>query len=494
VFGSGPFIATATAQSGSVNNTVTIDGTGNYYMQFPFFLQQNTIVIQFTAPQSGSMTIGGIFTTTCPVASPTPTINPSSTATNTPVPVTGTLTPIPTFTPLPSGHNTFTRTPTATVPVSTATPTNTNTPAPGTTEWNCGDVTFPLLNCNVLPLSLSAYTVANHWTVISNQVSGAAGYVVNAALRGIAGGTNDQQSWHMQASAPRADIISDTVTAHATGELYASYHADNYYSAALNNISIAIQLSGGSLQYLCGLDTGTDHCSGVLDLGPVTSGGNYQISMISCNASTCTTYNTFEYLVKLDNVYVQAVGASPTWTNTPTVTGTATSGVTPGTVTSTPTPSLTPIPIPGAMSTDIPTATECPGGCVVTQLTAIPGMATRVTVDTSPFSPFTSLSLARSTCAPFGYVAIPYPVVHGTPAYGSTTPLSVTWTVPITAPWDDTHPFSNTAIQPCAMLNEIPSTVWDFTYWFTVFAIAVVFIMWLIGFVGRLSGEETING
>jgi hypothetical protein len=44
------------------------------------------------------------------------------------------------------------------------------------------------------------------------------------------------------------------------------------------------------------------------------------------------------------------------------------------------------------------------------------------------------------------------------------------------------------------MLNEIPSTVWDFTYWFSVFAIAVVFIMWLIGFVGRLSGEETING
>jgi len=154
----------------------------------------------------------------------------------------------------------------------------------------------------------------------------------------------------------------------------------------------------------------------------------------------------------------------------------------------------TPIPIPGAISTAIPSDTPCPGGCAVGQLTQVPGFATRVLVDTSPFSALEHLSLARSSCQPFGYVQLPVPVIHGTPALGSTTPLSFTWTAPVTHTWDDTNVFSNTALQPCAMVNEIPSFVWDLTYWLSVLMCAVGWFMWLIGFVGRLSGEETING
>jgi hypothetical protein len=43
-------------------------------------------------------------------------------------------------------------------------------------------------------------------------------------------------------------------------------------------------------------------------------------------------------------------------------------------------------------------------------------------------------------------------------------------------------------------MDEIPTFVWDFTYWLSVFGAAVVWIMWMIGLVGRLSGDETING
>jgi len=108
------------------------------------------------------------------------------------------------------------------------------------------------------------------------------------------------------------------------------------------------------------------------------------------------------------------------------------------------------------------------------------------------------MSLTRSSCVPFGYLQIPVPHIIGTPAFGSTTPLSYTWTTPITGPWDNSIisgsiVLTNTALQPCGM-SEIPTFVWDLTYWLSVIMLAVGWFLWLIGFVGRLSGEETING
>jgi len=215
----------------------------------------------------------------------------------------------------------------------------------------------------------------------------------------------------------------------------------------------------------------------------VTGGSTYQV-WITLGTSIVGTH--------IDNVTFTYGAGVNTATPTSTPTGTATGTATPPGPTSTPT--QTPLPIPGAQSTPIPTDTPCPGGCAVGQLTQVPGFATRVLVDTSPFSALEHLSLARSSCQPFGYVQIPVPVIHGTPALGSTTPLSFTWTAPVTHTWDDTNVFSNTALQPCAMVKEIPSFVWDFTYWLSVLMCAVGWCMWLIGFVGRLSGDETING
>jgi hypothetical protein len=216
------------------------------------------------------------------------------------------------------------------------------------------------------------------------------------------------------------------------------------------------------------------------DMGPVTAGVPVLFGVAKQGAPTGIVE------LSLVQVWVGSSSSTPGPSPTSTVTVTPTPGPSG-------TPTLTPVPIPGAMSTGIPTSTECPGGCAVKAVTAIPGMATVVTVDTSPFSQLQHLSLARNGCTAFGYVQVPYPVIHGTPVLGSTTPLSVTWTLPVTHDWDNTEPFSNTAIEPCAM-SEIPTSLWDFTYWLSVFACSVVFIMWLIGLVGRLSGEETING
>jgi len=243
-----------------------------------------------------------------------------------------------------------------------------------------------------------------------------------------------------------------------------------------------------------GCDVGSSvYC--LVNLGPTVSGTTYQFGFADDHVGTSG------YDAVLHAVFVSSTGASPTPAPTFTVTATPTLAASTATaaaqmtltaVASSFTP--TPIPIPGTQETLIPTDTPCPGGCAVKQLTQVPGFATRVLVDTSPFSALEHLSLARSSCQPFGYVQIPVPVIHGTPALGSTTPLSFTWTAPVTHTWDDTNVFSNTALQPCAMVNEIPSFVWDLTYWLSVLMCAVGWFMWLIGFVGRLSGDETING
>jgi hypothetical protein len=278
-------------------------------------------------------------------------------------------------------------------------------------------------------------------------------------------------------------VCDQVVTAGATGNIFVRYQA----TSITNNFT----------WQLCGtgcfnVDTSSCHAGSgnwcVQNLGAVTNGASSTFS-VGLNRGSSTPDSQMYFV--FDNFWVGSSGNTPT--PVPSATPTITNTPAPGTPTNTVTVTQTPVPIPGAMSTNIPTATECPGGCAVAALTQIPGLSTRVTVDTSPFSPFTSLSLARSSCAAFGYAQIPYPVIHGTPALGSTTPLSVTWTLPVTHDWDNTQPFSNTAIEPCAM-SEIPTYIWDFTYWLSVLGCAIVFIMWLIGVIGRLSGDETING
>lgn len=477
-FGSGPFITTATAPVGGIQNTITINDNGHYYMQLNWVPSTiiGPIAIQLTAPDTGNISIQNITVSPCPVPTSTPTINPSSTSTNTPVPVTGTPTPIPTFTPLPSGHITFTRTPTPPAPTGTTT----NTPIPTATPnpfFDCGQPSYPLLNCSWINGTGSG-TPPTHW-----NYSGSI-FPINNCI--AAGGVLTYPTLEAESASGTSTVCGQSVTVGATGNVFVQLQA-SIRSGSDNNLYVCatacFDMNGNYVSCPAG---GSSYC--IMNLGAVTASTSSTFSLQLFRGSSSPDDS---FYIVINNVWV---GSSSTPTPVPSATTTVTSTPAPGTSTPTYTPTLTPVPIPGAMSTAIPTDTECPGGCVVAQLTAIPGVATRFTVDTSPFSPFTSLSVSRSSCAPFGFVQIPYPVIHGTPALGSTNPLSITWTIPATSTWDDTHPFSNTAIQPCAMVNEIPSSIWDMTYWLSVFFLAVVFIMWLIGYVGRLSGDETING
>lgn len=494
-FQQGSFLVVGTVDSGSQSNTVQIDGPGDYFMQFPGFLTNNLVTLQMTAGSNGSaMTIAGITSSACAVSSSTPTVNPSFTPTDTAVPVSGTPTPIATHTPLPSGHSTFTATPTPAPGTNTATATATPIP-----ERDCGLSTFPLLNCDwtnsgIGDPSAGPLTPGTHW---SNRVSGSYPIstcgntsVVNARFVSMYN-TQDTMLWGCW----------QQVTPGLTGHLKIQYNFSNYSgtwyfvvtdSGTVNSdgtYDSGTQTRYGVYDSGCGYNSDPTSPMCVIDLGTVTSGSTVDIG-IGEEGSLGNWDNGQMYIL---DTWVSTSTSDDTPTPAP-----ATATIT-GTIPPTSTPTITPVPIPGAMSTAIATSTECPGGCAVAALTDVPGIATRITVDTSPFSPFTSLSLARSDCKPFGYVQIPYPVIHGTPALGSSIPLSVTWTAPVTHDWDNSNPYSNTAIQPCAMdvinyINGTPTHIWDLTYWMSVLAIAIVFIMWLIGFVGRLSGDETING
>lgn len=491
---SGSFLAVGTADSGSVTNSVTIDGPGNYFMQFPGFLTNNLVTIQFTAAGSGAVaTIDGITSSPCAVPTSTDTPNPSFTPTSTTVPVTGTPTPIPTHTPLPSGRSTFTPTvsPTGTVasatktPTITVTPDVTNTPVPGYNPMiDCGLV----LDCNFGggPAQQGPWEDASAYT--GGGFSGVFGCIDGVGFdgTGVAASLGWTPTWQdvnvvacrLNVGGVTAGMTQQVITAPTAGELC---WTAGISSGSSVRISVT-DMSGGAIGTIASQSAfQADGCF----LGTISAGEQMQWR-IAGGASNWMANG---------NWYMGSGGGTPVPTNTLTVTNTPTPSPTgpPGTPTDTPIPSDTPIPIPGAMSTAIATSTECPDGCAVTALTAIPGLATITTVDTSPFSQLQHLSLSRNGCTAFGYVQIPYPVIHGTPILGSANPISVTWTLPVTHDWDNTNPYSNTAIEPCAM-NEIPTFVWDFTYWLSVFGASVVWIMWMIGLVGRLSGDETING
>lgn len=488
-FQSGSFLVVGTALDGTQNNTITIDGTGNYFMQFPQPLVQNLVTLQMTAGGSGAiMTVDSITGSPCAVSTSTDTPNPSFTTTNTPVPVTGTPTAIPTHTPLPSGHSTFTPTNTP-LPGSTSTntATATATSTPGPSERDCGDFTFPVLNCDFTLGFIRDGSNPDHWVNSANSAS----FVMNC-WQNSSGATLYPET--VVNFPNHAYFCKQTVTAHGSGVLVIRYQLTSAESSGVFRIGAAnvgtspteVNLDQTGCAYLS-----VTYCT-ISVIAGVVSGDSYDFGPIGQTGDS-TERAWFFYI---DNVWVSPTGSTLTPVPaTATVTGTPTNTSTPvpGTPTNTPIPSDTPIPIPGAMSTAIATSTECPGGCAVTALTAIPGMATRVMVDTSPFSQLQHLSLARNGCTAFGYVQIPYPVIHGTPVLGSPDPLNVTWTLPVTHDWDNTNPYSNTAIEPCAM-DEIPTSIWDFTYWLSVMGCSIVFIMWLIGFVGRLSGDETING
>lgn len=468
-FSSGPFTVTATADSGTVNQTFSINETGDYTIDIPGYLVNNLIGIQIDAPDSGSMSIAYIQTLTCPVpntATPVPdtaTPNPSDTAT--PVPATSTAGPshtpttIPTNTPLPSGHTTFTATPTTTETPVPATATPSPTFPAGLTSRDCG-INMVFRDCNL------AYGTT-YW----QEIPGVSSPCSNRSI----------------------DFGSEPDNFDCNNDHYGS---EQLFTAPANgSVFVHIECIAGSGWTIGFADTsnlvleendqGNGNCPNTEASGltqAVTGGTSYYFFM-ERGASQWEGY--------IDSATFTYGTGVATITDTPTPQpGTATP-----TGTATPPPTNTPLPIPGAKETAIPTDTPCPRGCAVAKLTAVPGaLETALPINTSPFTPLENLSLSRSACTAFFTAAIPMPHVIGTPVYGSTTPLDITWTLPTsgTTGISSTSPISATgaaAFQPCAD-PAIPMWVWDLTYWGSVLMTFIAFTMWIITVVARLSGNR----
>ena len=485
----GTFTITIQDPAGSARTTVTEAGTYRFVM--PFFTLIGQVEYDVNTAAGGTISVSNLVVTPCDIpntntpvpatSTPNPSFTPTSTVTAGPSP---TFTAIPSYTPIVVTHNTFTPTITRTPVPGSSTPTPSVTPFP--TRYDCGDPTFPLLNCGMGDNISFGGTFGYKWYGVPHCFN--------------PGGATPSTEFEIfsQTLVYGTAKCEQDVVAHATGNVY--MQVDYSMPGGQGGNSIYFDITGSSeiVNPFSGQTSGGLGQQATINMGPVTAGNTYTWYMRTASS------DGWNALVHITNIWVGSTGGTPLPTASPTPTAT----VAPATQTAIAIATLTavaadytptPLPIPGAMSTNIPTSTECPGSCTVASLTQVPGMATITTVDTSPFSPLKNLSLSRTSCQPFGYVPVPMPVIIGTPAIGSTTPLSYTWTVPITGVWDDGSingviPLTNTAIQPCAMKKEIPSFVWDLTYWLSVIMLAVGWFLWLIGFVGRLSGEETING
>ena len=467
---------TATVQDPAGSAITNIFDAGDFQWTFGYFYLIGQVTFDINTSSGGYINFSNLHVSPCAIpdtATPVPaTSTPNPSDTSTPVPDTATVGPshtptaIPTFTPIPVGHNTFTPTVTRTgtiTPVATGTGTATPTPPSCPFGWGFYDCDFQLQG---------GYTGSWHpgvtpWSTAPWTYGGGSQYDWGCDYSGVPGtGICHAASVMQENTVPQDGVFCVNATVAGTGALTGWAEVDQY-------TSYAESLSSGSVNV----------CT------PTLAGGTVLWLYLGNSDGTYTSWANIQVL------FAPSGSTTPigTYTSTPTATPL------PGTPTETGTATDTPVSIPGAKETAIPTSTECPGGCIVTALTAIPGLSTRVTVDTSPFDPLKALSLSRSSCQPFGYAQIPYPVIHGTPAVGSTTPLSVTWTVPNTSTYYDgviggDIILTNTAVQPCAMVREIPPVTWDITYWLSVLMLAIGFILWLIGFVGRLSGDHSVNG
>lgn len=375
---------------------------------------------------------------------PTATVNPSSTATNTVVPGS-TNTPIPTSTP--RGYA-ATLTPSSTP---TSGPTSTATAVPDG-PIDCGDSSFPLLNCNFNQGTFSS--PPTHWTYEAGGNP--------ACEEHDSGLTAHPLVYGNYSTGPYGTSCLQTVAAGATGTVWLRYR---YTNQSASGGFVGFGPAAGA-QIFTAFDatscpaSGTSYC--LMSPGAVVVGNNYTIDM---SYSLSTYYSAY---VVISQIWVQPSG-------TPTVPASAT-----GTVTNTPvpgTPTDTPYPIPGASLTPYPTPTPCSGGaCAVEDSTQIPSaIDTVVGIDTSPLTPLELLSVGRTSCQSFGAIPLVEPHLYGTPIYGSSNPISITWTVPATG----------TQFQPCADPN-FSSAWWDTMWNLSILVAVVCWIGWLIHWVRSL--------
>ena len=417
---------------------------------------------------------------------PTATATPPLTNTNTPTATLIPGTPPPTNTPRSVTGGTYTPTGTPVGPTSTATPTST---VPPINYYNCGDVTFPLLNCDNQTGYNASFIFGDghpipgvaYWLTLGSSPSGlGAAEPISSSFCGGNAHCTLIQGGERQ-----------TVVAGATGNVYAlvgiyligrpsTSDSTWFCASSCFNASFAPQLV-------------------TMNLGAVTAGSSYNFSVCGSqnnggpSSVDCEGASNPEYVIY--NVWVGgAVTPTPANTGTPTPTGTPR----PATSTNTPTPTGTRPPYLPTLTPTFPitptpyrTATPCPGGCAVAQVSPLPGIVgTAIIIPTGPFTWLTGLSLGRTACTSFGQVPILVP--HITPV-ASLTPLQYGWgpltPIPMATINVNSGPISGTSIIPCADPN-IPTEVWDLTYYGGVVALFIVFIGWLIWFVHRLVNNQ----
>ena len=263
--------------------------------------------------QSVDFTPSSVPDPSCPDSVPTST----STATAT---TTSTVTATPTVTPGgPTSTGTATATATPTVNLS-ASPTATATPV----ERNCGDASFPLLNCDWVGASgITGPGEPDHWT--NNSYSP----VVLSCSQG--GGTPYNDVLFSNYFSTGDELCAQPVVAGATGELYIEFNQ----SVNQGSPDFVFSVNGGSVGaslFSCPQaysTTSGSYC--VFDAGPVVSGTLY----------TAAIYQQSNSGQRYSSIYIHKVWVgSSVATQTPTPTE--------GPPTWTPTPILSATPVPSS--------------------------------------------------------------------------------------------------------------------------------------------------
>lgn len=383
----------------------------------------------------------------------TATVNPSSTATNTVVPGS-TDTPIPTSTPRGQA---VTFTPTVTPP-----PTGTATPVPGAGYRDCGDAYITVRNCDLQPDMYPGHDQAG-WALAGTGAgcpdeNGI--YYYNQTLSGVHYGAAivvEPCSGSLTVSATQDTMAGATGSVHV--DVNAVFPAAYCFNIGLTIVDLTLSTSRFVAFGPC---TGGTPPGDVAMLD-VDQGDNLQVIISLQDGPT----GDGSGLRPFNLLSVSLVPSQATFT--PTV------SATPNALTQTATD--TPYPIPGASLTPYPTPTACSGGaCAVEDSTQIPAaIDTVVGIDTSPLTPLELLSVGRTSCQSFGAIPLVEPRLYGTPIYGSSNPISITWTVPATG----------TQFQPCAD-PSFGSAWWDTMWNLSILVAIVCWIGWLIHWVRSL--------
>jgi hypothetical protein len=263
-----------------------------------------------------------------------------------------TLTPTATPSPVP---------PTATVTPGGATATVVASATPIPSGYDCGSVSFPLLNCNFIGGGLADSSNPPQWSNGLNSGGGHESACIPSSTLGVSGAL-DGGFYNDQFGANR--LCVQNVIAGATGTLNIRWQSVNVLS--VSDIRLTLNAGTSFTQIISGscatISSVAPYCSA--SLGSVVAGTSYPFELYMVTGNNAT----HEARLFIDSLFVSSSSSTPTLTPVATSTSTVVSTATP-TVPATPTG----LPFGGQLSpTAVPTATACPvptaGGGVSTEI------------------------------------------------------------------------------------------------------------------------------